>query len=383
MDDVARSRGGSADLVVARAVVDADAAAQVARGHRAVRRDPDVVARRCCRSHARVEDRDAVAEVEEAMLRSAAVVPPRIVFVADQRRMPSPPFATALVPAAFVPVRLPRTTFAFGMALDAKPVKIEIPCSVFPGRVARAGRDAADRVVQAALDRDPVDVGDPGRSCGVRAGVVALNRVVARVQQEDAVAGVSGDPLRAAAVVPPIMFPVAPGIDPIPPWIRMPSPTLPRSVAPSAARPITFPWTTLFDVLSSIPLLALPDTTFPAPAAVPPICVPSALRASGCRRGSESPRCRRGWSHRLPRTTLLSDWAKVISMPLPDGKPEMRFPWPAPGPPIVLPGALSITMPIPPGAAPSAAVPRDSCRCGCPGRRCRCWRRRGSRGCAR
>ena len=102
------------------------------------------------------------------MLRSAAVVPPRIVFVADQRRMPSPPFATALVPAAFVPVRLPRTTFAFGMALDAKPVKIEIPWL----RVPRGG--AAPAVTPPIVLFEPPSIAIPSTPLGTPAAPAAF-----------------------------------------------------------------------------------------------------------------------------------------------------------------------------------------------------------------
>ena len=228
------------------------------------------------------------------MLRSAAVVPPRIVFVADQRRMPSPPFATALVPAAFVPVRLPRTTFAFGMALDAKPVKIEILVRV-PRRV------AAPAVTPPIVLFEPPSiailrrVGDPAAPAAFVAGVVALNRVVARVQQEDAVAGVSGDDVarggRRAADHVPGRAGDRPDSAVDPDAVS----ALPRSVAPSAADRSRSPGRRCSTSSARYRCWhcrtpRFRQQTVRRSAFRPP------LRASGCRRGSESPRCRRGWS---------------------------------------------------------------------------------------
>src|SRR5262245_3973124 len=79
--------------------------------------------------------------------------------------------------------------------------------------------------------------------------------------------------LRAAAVVPPIVLPLAP------PAICTPPTPLARAAQPAALRPMKLPSTTLFLVPApsiETPLPPLPELTLRAAAVVPPIVLPLA-----------------------------------------------------------------------------------------------------------
>ena len=347
-------------------------------------RDPDVVARDGVAGRARVEDRDAVAEVEGA---DVAISRGRAAQDRVRRRPEADAVPTVRDGARSGRVRAcpvaPDDQFAFGMALDAKPVKIEIPWFVFP-----EARLPAPAVTPPIVLFEPPSIAIPSTPLGTPAApaafvpsVVALNRVVARVQQEDAVAGVSGD-----------------------------------HVARGGRR-----------AADRIPGRAEDLTEFRRGSGCRlPHCRgrwrrlrPDRSRSPGRRCSTSSARCR-CWRCRTPRFRrrrpcrrsgpirpfVRPDAVEVQVSPLPArlvpavapddvvvglGEGDLdaasgreagdEVPLAGAGPPIVLPGALSITMPIPPGAAPSAAVPAGFVPMRSPGRRCRCWRRRGSRLC--
>ncbi len=71
---------------------------------------------------------------------------------------------------------------------------------------------------------------------------------------------------RAPATLPPMVMFVALSS-------QMPSLPLPRSTVPPASRPMMFPWITWPEPRTQTPVSLLPETTFPAPAAVLPIVV--------------------------------------------------------------------------------------------------------------
>ena len=79
--------------------------------------------------------------------------------------------------------------------------------------------------------------------------------------------------LRAAAVVPPRVWPVPPR--------ETPEPALARAVVPAALVPIRLPLMTRLLVSASraMPLEVLPEIRLPAPATVPPMVTPVAVMA--------------------------------------------------------------------------------------------------------
>ena len=115
----------------------------------------------------------------ESTLPAPAAVPPIVLFGVLTSVMP-PEFASAAVPAAFVPIRLPCTT-------SPEPASICTPGPAFPeARFRSALPRPADRVVQAE-DVDPLPIAQGRRSRSVSPDEVAHDHVVVR-RDMDAVA---------------------------------------------------------------------------------------------------------------------------------------------------------------------------------------------------